>query len=253
MSAIPKEQIVAAYQNAPETIQETFNSEDTARVIDDIRTKYRLHVDTAGTIGYEVGYLLLGLRSPAEFFGNLMLSGTDEQTARGIMEEINQRIFIPLNQRVRQTPPTITQNTNIAVEAGEDVVAPDSLVPPVDIPPSPPETPIAPAPTPVPTYQPQSVIQTPQVPFESPITQTLPGSSVPVPQQPWTPPAPSQPVPAFSGTKQSPFDLSAVTAAPLAPPVQQGSFVQSPITTPDTSSPSPIRKEFGADPYREPV
>ncbi|HRH55386.1 MAG TPA: hypothetical protein PK609_00795 [Candidatus Paceibacterota bacterium] len=104
MAQYTQEQLLAAYQRAPEPIQDAYGSEATEKVIDDVRTKYRLHVDVAANLDREVGYLMLGLVSPAEFFGSLMLSGTDEQTARGILQEINDRIFIPLKRQVMTAP-----------------------------------------------------------------------------------------------------------------------------------------------------
>lgn len=100
---ISKEEARAAYNTAPEAIRNAFNSEATMEAIQNIRNTYGLHVDIAGELGKEVGYMLLGLLSPSEFFGDLILAGIDEKNARIILEELNTKIFIPL-QRSIKTP-----------------------------------------------------------------------------------------------------------------------------------------------------
>lgn len=156
MSPIPKEQVLAAYERAPQPVREAFNSEVTTNIILDMKSKYRLHVDTAGVFGQEVGYLLLGLRSPAEFFGTLMLSGTDEQTTRSIMEEVNERIFIPLKRQMADAPAS-------PVPAGSYAQAPEPA-------------PVREAPVPAPF-------------LEYAPAPTLPGSPEPVPAPAAPPPA----------------------------------------------------------------
>ena len=153
MKEFPKEQVHAAYRRAPEAVQAAFGSETTADIVMDLKTKYRLHVDTAGSLGKEIGYLLLGMRSPAEFFGNLMLEGADEQTARGIMQEVNERIFMPLKRQM-----TSSEAPARPIETYAPVTAP------------------ARAP------QPEAAVSAPSI--EYPPAQSLPGSSEPVPQKP---------------------------------------------------------------------
>lgn len=195
MSPIPQEQVLAAYQRAPQPVRDAFNSEVTANVILDLKTKYRLHVDTAGMLGSEVGYMLLGLRSPAEFFGTLMLSGTDEQTARGIMEEVNERIFMPLKRQIMDSgraPAPVQSYTEAAAPtpAKEPVVAPPALeyAPPAPTLPGSPEPapmpePVASTPPPMPTPEPAPAPAPPQ-----PVPPPVPASSIPTP-----PPTPSAP------------------------------------------------------------
>jgi hypothetical protein len=188
MNPIPKDQVLAAYQRAPQPVRDTFNSEVTTNVILDMKAKYRLHVDVAGTFGQEVGYLLLGLRSPAEFFGNLMLSGTDEQTARGIIQEVNERIFLPLKRQMtegaRESPSIVTN---------------------------------APAPTPSPVA-PVQPIPPPALEYAPP--QTLPGSPMPAPMPAVVAVQSPVPAPAVSSPIQAPSAMPTASDAPSTPFIQ---------------------------------
>lgn len=193
---------MAAYQRAPEAVRNVFNGEVTANVIMDMKTRYRLHVDVAGNLGAEVGYMLLGLRSPAEFFGNLMLSGTDQETAKAMMEEVNTRIFIPLKSQMRGE----TQDAApVSYQAPAPVAAPVPVVP-------------------VPTLE------------YAPAAPTLPGSPVPAPMP--ISPAPEAPVSAPAPQMAAP--VVAQPAAPAIPPAAE-------------IPPVPLKKDYGADPYREPI
>lgn len=254
---ITQDQLLIAYRSAPEAIQSMYGSEEVSTIISDIGSQYRLPAVISENLERSVGHLLLGLSSPAEFFGNLMLGGTDEQTARGVMEEINQRIFAPLNQQMKAAPQT-PQNQEGSEVALSSAVQQEAST----------ELPVPP------------LMEAPQVAY---VPQTLPGSSVPVPAQavPAMPvytepqqyapnpqsvfPAPNT-APGFSGTKQDPFDVLAVPGTePLLrstpPPTPTPPYTpevatptQQPIRNPlDVAPQSPIKKEYGADPYREPV
>ncbi len=148
MRTFPKEQIIDAYQNSPKLVREAFNSEGTIAIIRDIRTRYNLHVDTAGTLGENVGYMLIGLLSPSEFLGNMVLAGIDEQTAKGVLEALNTRIFIPLRDRIKNgdtdeggsSAPSITYNTpapNSRAPNREAALPPPALEPKPVAPPIP--------------------------------------------------------------------------------------------------------------------
>lgn len=228
MAQFTQTQVLDAFSRAPEPIQEAFSSELTADVVSDIKAKFRLHIDVAGNLGRELGYLMLGLINPAEFFGGLMLAGTDEATAKGIMEEINSRIFIPLKQQVSgagrvPAPPPVTYAEAPVVE---EKTAP--MVPP------------------------------PALDYEPARAATLPGSSEPVPtvapsiptpvQQPAMP-APQEVHTMMSdmlAAKQAPVPAAAVSAQPTTPTAP-------PAPAPAPSRSNPIAKDYGVDPYREPV
>jgi len=228
MANFTQDQVLDAYAKAPEPIQEAFSSELTADVVSDIKTKFRLHVDVAGNLGKEVGYLMLGLINPAEFFGSLMLAGTDEATTKGIMEEINSRIFIPLKQQVSATGRT------------------------------PAPAPITYAETPVAEQRPAPMIPPPALEYEPAQTGTLPGSSEPIPVVAPSISAPTQeralPTPQEVHTMMSDMLVAKQTAAPAPIIPVQPTAPNVPLPpAPVVPQPNPIAKDYGVDPYREPV
>lgn len=216
MARYTQEQLLEAFRKAPEPIQEAYGGEVMTKVITDIKTKYRLHVDLVGNIEREVGYLMLGLVSPAEFFGTLMLSGTDEQAARGIMEEVNERIFMPLKRQIMESgraPAPVQSYAQAAAPAPakEPAVAPPALeyAPPAQTLPGSPE----PAPMPAPA---------PAAPTPPPVPAPEPAPA-PAPPQPVPPPAPAPSIP----------------TPPPVPPAPPASAIPG--------------KGYAVDPYREPV
>ena len=98
-----KEQILEAHKNIPDAVREVFGSEETADLVSAIRGKYALHIDVAGVFSKSLGYLLLGLISPQEFLEELVATGVPDKDARGIVVEINQKIFVPLREEEMKT------------------------------------------------------------------------------------------------------------------------------------------------------
>lgn len=96
--SITKEQVLDAYNNAPDFVRAAFNDEKTTQIVIDLQKKYQLHVDSAGILAKEVGYLLLGLTNPNKFVIRLKNNNFPNQTVSGIVEEINQKIFSPLQE-----------------------------------------------------------------------------------------------------------------------------------------------------------
>lgn len=101
---ITKEQVLAAYNSAPDFVRAVFNDEKTTQVVIELRARFQLHVDNAGLLGKGVGHMLLGLISPDEFFKDLIEAKIPEKDAREIMTEINQKIFVPLREEMRKSP-----------------------------------------------------------------------------------------------------------------------------------------------------
>lgn len=220
MSRLTQEQYIAAYRSVPTAIQDLLDDGDLIeKVVSDLQVRCRLHADIAGTLEQEIRHLLLGVINPAEFFGSLMLAGTDEQTARSVMEEINNRIFIPLKQQV---------GSGSAKEP-----APISYAE-------------AAAPTPVPT----PIVPPPTLDYApAPVTQILPGSFAAVPVQ--------QPIPEITAPIEAPVIAVPHTMASDMAAAQQVQAASPAVAPPVQSQPlppqPPIIKSYGSDPYREPV
>lgn len=102
IETISKEQFLKAYQNAPDIVQAVFDAELTTQIIVGLEDKFQLHIDVAGLLGREVGYMLLGLVNPQEFLNELITAGIPDKDAREIITEINQKIFMPLREEMRK-------------------------------------------------------------------------------------------------------------------------------------------------------
>lgn len=130
-----KDQIIEAYNNAPGFVRTAFNAESTTRIIMGLQTKFQLHIDQAGTLGREVGYLLVGLIDPEKFAHRLKNSGFSDATVSEISKELNEKIFKPIRQEEEKSG------------MGVPVLAPAKPAMPIAAPR--PTAPAAPAPRPV--------------------------------------------------------------------------------------------------------
>ncbi|MDB4991938.1 MAG: hypothetical protein JWL75_183 [Parcubacteria group bacterium] len=269
MRTFTKEQVIATYQDSPKLVRDVFNAEETVAVIRDIRTRYNLHIDTAGTLGENVGYMLIGLLSPSEFFGEMVLSGVDQEVAKSILEALNTRIFIPLRDRMKQggdapttTAPPISYADTPVVR--EEIKREPAIPPPAIIPEPQPVKPAAvvqekPSYNLIPTPPDQFQIRTMasdmalikeggfpgSLPAQRPLTQNL---------------RPEQATPSRSfQTASVPMQVSAPTFTPTAQPSVfplpvEPVPVQS-VVPPTAPAPAPapniVSKTPSTDPYRE--
>lgn len=184
----PKQQVLDAYQNAPDLVREAFNSPKSVEVVGSIQSKNQIHIDKIGELGKTVGYLLLGLLSPAEFYGQMIAEGIPQDAANQIVDEINTKIFQPLQQKIRANAPAehiipeepVDQFVpGIAQLQPKPVRTPESAPQPAYIPP----TPVAvPVPPPAPVVQPAAA---PIPPAFQPVPTAI--SSVPAPVEPQQP------------------------------------------------------------------
>jgi len=255
MPNFPKEQVIKAYQDAPALVRETFNSEDTVATIRDIRTRYNLHIDTAGTLGENVGYMLLGLLSPSEFFGEMVLAGVDQETAKGILDALNTRIFMPLRDRIMNGGARPTKTPPISYTQGS---SPRPNEEQLDIPPPPAITPKPPAPEPVPSVSQKPIYNVIPAPDSqkypvrtmagdmdllkkgiSPIRQEI--------QPEHTTPARSFQTASIPVQFSEPKITPAPSPAPVEPLIRPTEPVPKQPEIPSTSD------GYSADPYREPI
>ncbi len=234
--------------------------------------KYALRIDQGAVVGREIIFLLLGIKSPSEFAAALVQDANIPQaTVEAIMADLNERVFVPLQNEIRKTAPL-----QAPIQAPTPRPAPQQVPVPSYTPPPPPQAPrVQPPPPPPPPPQRPAAPVAPQPQSRAPAAPTtqrgappsnLPGTGGfdrmledreephievgdsrqqtvdrnPAPQQPPRPPQqsflrPNPPVPPVRSVQP-----------PLPPP--------SPFpASPRTPEARPILKEYGVDPYRESI
>ncbi len=71
--------------------------------------KYRLHIDQGTIMEREIILLLLGLKNPTEFIKTLTEDAQlDQQTVDGIAQDVNDQIFVPLQEEMKSEAVTIS-------------------------------------------------------------------------------------------------------------------------------------------------
>lgn len=140
-----EEQIAELFDNAPEEIREALSSQELLDAIVGFQTEYHLQMDIVGKIGESVRNSLLGLIGPQDFFNELVQSGMDAAAAQQVLTELNTKIFLPLQERMKG-------KGGIPIPKAPTQQAPQKTGPMwVQVPPS---TPPRPATVPMPSYAP---------------------------------------------------------------------------------------------------
>ena len=260
MNKPTKEQFITAYKRLPLPVREYMADPDLlGKTLIEIRDTHGLHIDVAGALNELVNQMLLGLVSPSQFLGGLLMSGIPEPEAREIMKEINEKIFMPLQEEMRKGPAAATQ----------EPARPVSALQPSYNPPPPPPVQVRPAQPPVPPA-PVGQMRTAESDLASAIAHArehppaaplpprgaLPGASARAPGQPiFHHPLPTRPsqslTPTNLPTGAAPYGGGTSTEEfPSLPPLVK------PPTAPLSSTPEdaiPPHTRYPNDPYREPV
>jgi hypothetical protein len=288
MNEPTREQIDLAYQALPQPIREYLASTAVYDFCQNLGKQYGLHVDTVGVLPHLVTYLLLGLLNPAQFQQSLRLLSIPNQPAAAIIQELNEKVFKPLQEKVRNTPPEepASREEEAAPVATNPIPAPASTpaaVAPAYTPPRTPPQPLVPAPAiiapaqrpvPIPVPPPSVVPPPPKAPTPTPIptppTQTAPiyrpttpATTTPTYQPPAAPPPASAPRPAAPPPVNLPGANGPVPEwsgfsempAPVSSPNPVTPAVPTPVQAP-ASKPAALHdvmKSYGVDPYREPL
>jgi len=93
-----------ALAKLPQNLQQMILSTDTAETVQAIGQKYHLHVDKMGVLDNEVGAVLVGETRPENFTSRLKEKlGLDQTTVQAITHEVNERIFLPLRETLKNS------------------------------------------------------------------------------------------------------------------------------------------------------
>lgn len=247
-----EEAVEILMERLPVPVQNFLKGEERNKVIYEISQKYRLHTDQAGDFERAALFMLLGIFSPEEFLANLRESGIPEQVAQGLAREVNEKIFIPLRKAEQSTPTAEATPTPAPIATNTATQTP-------------PEPPIQQnqyrEPLPPQGWNPQYPPQGFQPTFYGGQAQTywIPVSISPIQH-------PMAPFPQYRETAPIPTpDVQAppptIREAPQVKEEYTERYTPEPITpmpdipqndSPVPPPPTPLKKEYNADPYREP-
>lgn len=287
------QEIMDRLDQAPPLVQERIGDPRTTLEVADMGRRRKLHVDQIGKIVEMNRNLLLGIVNPQDFLQELIAAGITELDARQIMTEINQKIFMPLREkmksaatgapakasapqpplppRIADTPapatPSATQPQRYFHLGNKLPPNPQSARPPVPAVPSVSSAPqiIRPPAVQIQTSKP---VQMPPAPSQPKPMNIL--SSGPEPEQLQSAPArpavpgavaplPPKTVLPRPGQPAAPVSMPAIQALrPVVtpPPNLPGAMTPSellPSRKPAPQAPAVTPKPYSADPYREPI
>jgi hypothetical protein len=258
---ISREQFNNAYEKLPFPIREYLAGGEIGIVVREVGAKYRLHIDTIGAIDREVINMLLGFENPQQFVGELKSVGVPQENIASIVQEFNERVFIPLHQKMQQSGPEQEDDDEMYNEIAADfgvyngVTASMTIAAPAV---SQYTAPVSPA---APIYSAPSLESVPPSISQYAANAAFPATFAP-PPQPQAIPAqqPLAPVPQPSVSSFPQPTPAVASQSPQNFPVQP-----SPVATPQVFTPAPaqaptntnrdalhdILKQYGVDPYRE--
>src|SRR3989338_5748522 len=236
-----EETIKEAYAQIPPLVQEALRRVDLRKQFDAIREKHRLHLDEAGVLENETVYAMLGLRELEGYEETLTKGlGLTADQVRALLTDVNERIFLPIQEAMRRVPET---------QAG--AVAPASLP---SAAPAPEEEPLEKARILAEIENPEKLLPPPKPAFAPASTQTT--------LAPVTPPKPEQsvpipaPIPAVSPSRPFSFSPAGTKTLEAAVPVSSYATIYEQKLTEPTKT---VRQEAkftirrsSIDPYREP-
>jgi hypothetical protein len=287
---ISRQQLLAAFKASPRPIREYVASDALGDFAQKLGLQHGLHVDTVGELAKQTGYLLVGLMNPVAFKQELAAMGLTDSEAGAIIQELNEQVFKPLQDAVRNAPAEDRPAAPSAAipapaQPARPVAVPRPAIPPPAVSFNPPPVPAAPGPRPEPSLPaatkgappanlPGADVGLPvePTPFMRTMQSDFPGGkpaasavSAPVPTPkpapiafnvtPPAPPVPAAPVPRPIAPPKAP-----TPAVPAMPAVQRP--IQPPIARPVVPAPqthapkplaSPLKGGYGVDPYREPI
>lgn len=280
---ITEQAIEQAIGAAPSMVRQVV--EDDAKISDitfELGKRHSLRADALGVLFDCTRAMLVGLVSPQEVVADLKMVGVAETTAREILADLNEQLFMPLR----------TEMQKVGVQDNEEKAAvPAPSTPPAPVTQVPVPSYIAP-PLQSPRYVHEdgpisitTVTSSPQVPAPSPTSAPVPPSAPQAQVEPAAPLAPA-PVTHTASTLLPSGEAEARPMLPVAEPAQVPAPEEKPASAPDTrvveppaapaaeapapapvaparpvaaaparpapAAPAPTRP-YSADPYREPI
>ncbi len=255
------EEFYVVFQKLPYPIKEFLSSPNFGDMIDELQVKHKLHVDTTGTLAEGVTQMIAGIISPTQFLQELRGAGVSDVVANNLLQDLNTRVFKPLNEKIREDGFVVPTTSESRPEQPQARPAPQTLRATQPLQTSPPNPPVPLPPTPAVSVAPQPVPPQPK-PIPSPVAQPTP--------RPIAAPAMRTMAHDVEGMKEGkvppPFFANPVPpAAPVSVPPPAPRPVppvfpttpppprEVPSLTPTAEEVSSSLKKYGIDPYREAV
>lgn len=274
MSTEPVYTFPEALRRSPYPIREFLSGEDFPNTLETLNKKYALGVDVTGKVSTVLMHMLVGLVSPTQCVVKLREAKVTEVTANAILQDLNTTVLKPLHEKIKEEEQKLAESE-----------APVETTPPVK-----PATSTTPKPTqspiPIKSSAALPLVRDPETLLPKPSVAPASSSSVKIPTTlpkpiAVVPTIPQKPVSAspirtmmhdveeMNGTKPLvPFFSIAVPKPPAPPPLINHPAPPTPprsvlppvppspksqTTTPTHEEVSSSLKQYGVDPYREPV
>lgn len=241
--------VAALMKDLPKPVQDFLMSDERAVVARDLSSKYGLHVDQAAEFERAYIFMLLGIATPEEFVSILSKAGLSQEVINGLAADVNTRVFMRLRDLERAP----------AQSALAVIKKPTPLPPPaLDYQPPVQNLPGSPVPAPMPPSGPVAQIPVSETMSSAPALEATPVSGpAPTQQQGWHPAAavhiyvPTHPQSAAVPVPMPTHEVYLQNPEPpVAPPAPEVAAIQ--ILKPELTS-IPLKKDYAADPYREPI
>lgn len=248
-----EEQVLQAYNRAPKTIQDALSDGPAVDFMVGLQERYGLHIDVAGRVVERIRNLLLGLSNPTEFLGELIQLGISDTAARSLVGDLNKEVFVPLREEMQKAPKTAVPEPVAIPQRSLGAEAPLPVPSLAYEPPAPtlPGSPVqAPMPAVVPTPEPVAPAVQPIAQVAHPMQTATPNGwhsaaavhiYVPSHGTPYSAPAPERIIDAVP------------EPIPVAPPKEEVLAIPVSPTPQHAPTPTPLKKDYAADPYREPI
>lgn len=250
--------LASLMQELPKPVRDFLISNERAEIARELSAKYGLHVDQAAEFEQAYLHMLLGIATPEEFTASLRKAGLTQDVISGLSADINSRVFMRLRDAERELSgqPTVQQTA----QKPAPLPPPALEYRPANLPGSPVQ---APMPTSPAIQTSGSAVVAPIVPIEPvPAPQQHVVHATPNTHQPgWHPAAavhifvPAHGPATHPAYTQAPAPAAPVPQEPVSAPAPQPLYVNpvEPAATPIPPSPTPLEKDYAADPYREPL
>jgi len=127
MNTPTQNDVLANYKNAPKEVREVLASTKLAELISDIVTRNSLSLEIMRKIAEYNRNLLLGFISVQDFLKGLIEEGVSSEVSEKIVAELNQKIFGPTLQNVRENRAFLTNEKKSILKGTSGVSKKDSL------------------------------------------------------------------------------------------------------------------------------